>query len=410
MTDLIRNLQKKVEHLLVHFPAVVILGARQVGKTELAKMIGPDWQYVDLENPLDLERINRDPVFFFQQYPDNVIIDEAQAFSDLFAVLRGVIDKDRHKKGRFILTGSSSPDILHHVSESLAGRVAIVELGTLKANEVYQTELSPLYKLFEEKLHRDHLPHGQAPLSLAMMQQHWLIGGYPEPVLANNPLFYHEWMDNYRKTYLSRDIAALFPRLNKISYNRFLQMLSQLSGTIVNKCDVARAVEVSEGSIREYLTIAEGTYLWRALPSFEKFIEKTVIKMPKGYIRDSGLLHYLLKITTLDDLYGHPQASHSFEGFVVDEIIKGLHATKATNWQANYYRTKNKAEIDLILEGNFGVLPVEIKMGVRIDRRRLLTLDKFVQEHDLPFGILLNQSEKTEWLTPRIMQLPVGWL
>lgn len=411
MNGIKRNLYPKLAELLHQFPTVAILGARQVGKTVLAKSLGKKWLYFDLEKPSDFDRIHFDPEFFFRQHPNQVILDEAQEYPELFPVLRGVIDEQRQKKGRFILTGSSSPDILHHISESLAGRLAIVELGTLKANEYYQKPLSAFYKLFTKGLNKKNIPSGAPPISLEKLQMIWLYGGYPEPLLnIKRKNFYSLWMENYRATYLNRDIAVLFPRLNHIAYRRFLSMLSQLSGTILNRSDCARAVEVNEKTIREYLLIAEGTYLWRELPSFERAIEKSVIKMPKGYLRDTGLLHYLLGINTLDKLYSHPQVGASFEGFVVEELIKGLGATYVTNWQSYYYRTRNKAEIDLILEGPFGILPIEIKLGRTVDRKKLTVLRDFVKQNQLPFGMVINQSDDVLWLTEEIVQVPAGWL
>lgn len=407
---LTRNLQNKLDKLLQQFPIVAILGARQVGKTTLARQIAPHWHYMDLENPEEAEFIKRDPSFFFQQFSQDVIIDEAQTIPELFPVLRGVIDQKRSLKGRFILTGSSSPDLLENISESLAGRIATVELGTLKANEVYQQPLSEFYQLFSEKLKSDNLPQQSPALTLEQMQRIWLRGGYPEPILSLDNHFYNEWMDNYRDTYINRDLAKYFPRLNKTAYQRFLRMLSQLSGSQLNKRMIAGAVEVSEKTISEYINIASGTYLWRSLESYEKNITKAIVKMPKGYLRDSGLLHYLLKIQDKDDLYHHPHVGHSFEGFVIEEICKGLEATFVTNWQVNYYRTRNQAEIDLIIEGPFGVLPIEIKQGVQIPRRSLLALSQFIEEHQLPFGLVINQSTNPMWLTPKIYQLPVTWL
>ncbi|MBV8803246.1 MAG: AAA family ATPase, partial [Gammaproteobacteria bacterium] len=173
-----RNLYPKVKNLLNQFPIVAILGARQVGKTTLAKQVAPDWRYFDLEKPDDFELIQRDPVFFFQQFAEHLIIDEAQIFPELFSVLRGVVDNQRHIKGRFILTGSSSPDILTGISESLAGRIAIVELGTLKANEIYQQPLSEFYQLFQDKITIKQLPQSDAPLTSTQIQKVWLRGGY----------------------------------------------------------------------------------------------------------------------------------------------------------------------------------------------------------------------------------------
>ena len=132
--------------------------------------------------------------------------------------------------------------------------------------------------------------------------------------------------------------------------------------------------------------------------------------MPKGFLRDTGLLHYLLRIDNLEELYQHPIVGHSFESFIIEEIIKGLQSTLITNWQAYYYRTRAGAGIELILDGPFGILPIEIKYGVSIKLRQLTALRQFIHEHNLPFGILVNQAENIEWLTPDIVQIPAGWL
>lgn len=413
MTDKNRNAIPHLEYLLKNFPAIALIGPRQAGKTTLAKQIAPTWEYFDLENPADYELIAHDPSFFFSNHSRNLIIDEAQLMPALFNILRGVIDQHRKEKGRFILTGSSSPDLLAHVSESLAGRIATLELGTLKANEFYQTPLSPLYEVFETKATLqsiDELNKHKQPLQNNQMAQHWLLGGYPEPVLANDRKFYDQWMADYRLNYVNRDIGRLFPKLNKIAYQRFLSILSKLSGTIVNKSQLARDIEVDEKTVREYLSIAEGTFLWRMLQSYQNNVTKSLVKMPKGYIRDSGLLNYLLRIHDLNELYSYPQVGNLFEAFVIEEIIKGLEAKGIVNWQAYYYRTRNGAEIDLILEGFFGTIPIEIKHGSTPQMKHLTTLREFVKEHNLPFGILINQSERLTWLCKEIVQIPVGWI
>ena len=271
MRGIKRNLEAKLFHLLEQFPAVVILGARQVGKTTLCREMFPNWGYYDLENPNDFERIQHDPTFFFQQHSHSIILDEAQILPLLFSTLRGVIDQDRARKGRFLITGSSSPELLNHISESLAGRVAIVELGTLKANEYYNNSLSSFYDLFRDKINKRNLVEGPAPLSNKNMQMIWLRGGYPEPVLTAGNDFFNQWMENYRNTYINRDVARLFPRLNKLAFQRFLTILSKLSGTLINKSDVGRTIEISESSVREYLSIIEGTFIWRSLSSYKKY-------------------------------------------------------------------------------------------------------------------------------------------
>lgn len=393
------------------FPAVVILGARQCGKTTLAKALRPDWLYMDLEKPSDFNRIDLDPEFFLQQNPEHIIFDEAQLSPTLFEILRGSIDNDRNKTGRFIITGSSSPELLTHISETLAGRIATIELGTLKANEIFDKPLSPFYQLFENSLSTtffDHLP--PATLSSKHIQQAWYQGGYPEPVLKKSKTFYLQWMENYENTYIYRDIARLYPRLNKVAYQRFLTMLCNLSGTILNKSDIGRALEVSEKSIREFLTIADGTFLWRQLSSYEKSTTKSLIKMPKGHIRDTGLLHTLLRITNEQQLYRNPIVGRSFEGFVIEELIKGLQSLLVTHWQPFYYRTRSGTEIDLILEGPFGTLPIEIKYGTKVTPNQFKSLENFVIDNQLPFGLVINQADKPYWLNRHVFQLPAHYL
>ncbi|MCB1214800.1 MAG: AAA family ATPase [Deltaproteobacteria bacterium] len=179
MTELKRNLFSQLKDYLKYFPVVAIIGARQVGKTELAKSLGPKWSYFDLENPLDFDRISRDPVFFFKEHPDYLILDEAQEYPELFRVLRGVVDEKRQVKGRFLLTGSSSPHLFSKLSESLAGRMGILELGTLKANEFYQKPLSDFYQIFsQKKVERDFLSQLKPQLGHEELKNFWLRGGY----------------------------------------------------------------------------------------------------------------------------------------------------------------------------------------------------------------------------------------
>ncbi len=410
---LLRNITSSAKDLLNNFPVLVIIGPRQAGKTTLAKCLAPDYAFFDLEKPSHYDQIATDPEFFFAQHPHAVILDEAQELPILFNILRSVIDENRHQYGRFIVTGSSSMELLSSVSETLAGRAAIIELGTLKANEYWQKPLSPFYDLFKGPLTKESLILGTTPpLSLKQIQHCWLRGGYPEPTLRwkNEQHYYAIWMTNYQSTYLNRDIARLFPKLNRTNYRRFLAMLSKLSGSILNKSDLARALEVSEPTISHYLDIAHGTFIWRQLPSFENNVTKSIVKMPKGYIRDSGLLHQLLHINTLENLYGDVIVGRSFESFVIEEILNGLQDCNIANTQYYYYRTRGGAEIDLILTGNFGVLPIEIKLGNTVMRKKLMALEKFIEEHHTPFGIVINQSEEIKWLTPNIIQIPVGWV
>ena len=404
-----RNITSYLVDMMEKFPALAIIGARQVGKTTLAKTVGHDFTYVDLEKPSDYDRVTRDPEFFLKQTPSNIIFDEAQLYPELFAVLRGVIDEQRDKKGRFIITGSSSTELLQNVSESLAGRIAIIELGTLKANELFHEPLSDFYHQFKQSLSPDTFKIESRPRSFDHIQEAWFKGGYPEPCGRHDDSYYQEWMTNYETTYVNRDIARLFPKLDKVAFRRFITMLGELSSKTLNKSDIGRSISVTEPTVSDYIDIANGTFIWRSMPSFEQNVTKRIVKMPRGHIRDTGLLHHLLRIGSLKQLQSSVVAGFSFEAFVIEEILKGLQDVRVQT-EAYYYRTHSGAEIDLVLKGNFGILPVEIKYGSTILSRQLRSMTEFIQAHRLPFGVLINQADRIEWLTKNIIQVPAGYL
>ena len=409
MTDVKRNIENKLNRLLDIFPVVMLVGARQTGKTTLSRKTRPEWKYFDLEKGSDYDFITRDYDFFFSEYPGHIIIDEAQEAPELFRQLRGVIDTKRSESGRFILTGSSSPDLLQQASDSLAGRIAIVEVGTLKMNEIQQQPLPEFYDLFENELVIESLNHlKKLTCPVDDVISFFLRGGYPEPVLATDDYVYNVWMENYYRTYINRDIKKLFPRLDAIRYRRFISMLSSLSGTIINKAQLGRSVDVSEVTIRDYLDIADKTFYWRTLPSYENSSSKSIVKMPKGIIRDSGINHYLTGIDSREKLLRSPQVGHNFESFIIEEIIKGIHATNVTRWDYFYFRTKNGAEIDLVLEGSFGLLPIEIKLGQQVTLRQLTALQQFIERNHLPFGLIINNSNEVRMLNEKIIQIPAG--
>lgn len=405
-----RNQTQSALRYLEHFPVLSLLGPRQAGKTTLAKQLGQGWKYFDLERATDYQLITNNPQAFFENYPEKIIIDEAQEYPQLLKILRGVIDANREQKGRFIITGSSSPLLNAQLSDSLAGRVGILNIRPLKANEYYATPLSKFYDIFNKIPTKANLNIGEQTLTNQQMRYCWLYGGYPEPLLKNDPSFYLDWMHNYFNTYINRDIARLFPRLDNRAYQRFISILSSLSGTIINKSDLARALEISEGSAREYLQIAELTYIWRNIHHDDHSMIKSIVKRPKGYICDSGLAHFLQRIDNMDKLLLAPQHGHSFESFVIEEIIKGIDASTSFNVNYNYYRTAKGSEIDLIIECAAGLIPIEIKMGSSVTKVQLQAMNKYMDENKLEFGLFINQSDRLFWLTDRILQVPIGFL
>ena len=408
--DKIRYLAVKINKLLTMFPVVALIGARQCGKSTLVKLLRPDWKYYDLESPDDYQLISSDTVTFFAMETNGVIIDEAQQFPEIFAVLRGVIDNDRKKKGRFLLTGSSSPDIVKGITESLAGRIAMVEMWPFKQGEFYEKEVSDLYNMMAcETVQPKDFLQLQPLFSIDQTMHIWLKGGFPEPLIESeqNREYYKQWVDNYITNYLGRDIRGLFPRLNIHNFRRFLILLAQFSGHQLNMSDMARALEVSVSTVKDYLDIIHQTFIWRNLQPYTGNLQKKVQKAKKGFFRDQGLLHYFMRIKDVKQLLLHPVAGFSFESFVIEEVIRGLQTTMSTQLDFTYYRTIDKSEVDLVVEGDFGVVPVEIKLNSTVKRKSLRGLQNFIGDMKANYGIVINTGKRVELITDKIIQIPV---
>ncbi len=407
MTGKARFLEAKIRRLMALFPAVAVIGARQCGKSTLAQRLYPDWKYYDLERPDDYQLITSDPLGFFSRQSEKTVIDEAQRFPRLFGILRGVIDRERSANGRFLLTGSSSPEIVQGLSESLAGRIATVELWPFKAAELDERPLPDIYeKLIDPRASIESLADCRYKIALDKMYRHWLMGGYPEPRIKGEREEIGLWMDAYFGDYVNRDVRQLFPRINAHSFQNLIRSLAFHSGTILNRSSVGRALGISSVTVNEYLEILHNTFLWRTLRSYTGNPLKRVQKMPRGFFRDSGILHHLLKVRDLDTLLVHPSAGASFESFVVEEIIRGLQCTMQSGVDFHYYRTKDRSEIDLIVEGPFGLLPIEVELGHTVRRASLKALRTFLKDTGARFGILVNNSEKIELVADDVVQIP----
>ena len=398
-----------LQELLGLFPCVALLGVRQCGKTTLLRELPPDWRRFDMEKLADHEAIARDPDLFLRLNQRQVAIDESQLLPSLFPALRVAIDSDREARGRFVITGSSSPELLAAIAESLAGRVAIIDMGPFSLAEAYELPPSPVLAMLAGRAAANDLANVPARLSLGQVTDYWLHGGYPEPWIKNSQRFRKLWLQNYLETYLDRDLPRLFPGLDRQKFRLFVQMLAQLSGSIINYSDVARALGVSQPTARDYFHIAHGSFIWRHLPAYEKNAAKRVVKHPKGYLRDSGLLHFLLHLQDRDDLMAHPRMGASWEGMVIENLVRGL-AAAGVDFNAFHYRSGGGAEIDLVLEGEFGLLPVEIKHTQHVDARSLRALRDFVAERGCRYGIVINNDERPRLLDDKLIGIPLAAL
>ncbi len=339
-----RRVLQSVLERLDQFPAVALLGPRQVGKTTLAEAVSAERGgiYLDLETQSDRERLS-DPVDYLSGHEDKlVILDEVQAMPELFRELRGLIDRGRSRgkrAGRFLVLGSASMDLLRQSSESLAGRLAYVELQPLDVLEIPPDD-------------RENL---------------WLRGGFPDSFLAGDDAASALWRGSFIKTYLERDIPQLGPRIPAETLRRFWTMLAHTQGQLLNAAHLARALAVDGKTIARYLDLMVDLLLVRRLPPYHANVRKRLVKSPKVYVRDSGLVHTLLGLDHREAVLGHPVAGGSWEGFVVENILRS--APERT--LASFYRTAAGAEIDLLLEmPDRGLWAIEIKRGLapRLER------------------------------------------
>jgi uncharacterized protein len=319
-----RELRQKVESMLRLQPAVALLGPRQVGKTTLAHEIAADRPslYLDLENPLDQAKLT-DPLSFFAAYPDLfIVLDEIHRAPGLFQPLRGIIDKGRRQgkeAGRFLILGSASLDLLKQSSETLAGRIGYVELGPFSAAEISQAAQD-----------QDRL---------------WLRGGFPKSYLALDEPASLSWRQDFILSYLERDIAQLGPRIPAETLRRFWTMLAHTQGQPFNAARIGGALGVSGVTASRYLDLMVDLLLVRRLSSWVSNVGKRLVRSPKIYIRDCGIVHALLNIGTLDTLLGHPVAGGSWEGLVIENLLNHL----PFGADAGFYRTAGGAEVDLVL-------------------------------------------------------------
>lgn len=395
---------------LRYFPCVAIIGPRQCGKTTFLKELPHGWKIFDLEKSSDFEVISRDPELFLRLNLRHIALDEAQILPELFPALRVAIDQHRSEKGRFVITGSSSPNLLRSISESLAGRIGIIEMAPFSSAEAYGLSPSPLFACLVERHPVKTLRSVLKPRhTLQQIHTYWLRGGYPEPWLRKSLRFHETWMDQYVQSYVQRDIARLFPGLNQNRFRLFIRLLAGLSGTILNYSEVARSLGVSVPTVRDYLEIAHGSFLWRNIPPYEKKALKRIVKHPRGYLRDTGVLHHLLRIDSRDSLLSHPQMGHSWESLVIEEVLRGL-AVQGVSFDYFYYRTSAGAEVDLVLEGSWGVIPIEIKYTQVIPTNQLRGIIEFIDERKCPFGLVINNDDQVRLYTEKLLGVPLAYL
>jgi predicted AAA+ superfamily ATPase len=312
-------MKEKLISKINNSPAVAILGARQCGKTTLAKNILSNFKsvYLDLQKKSDLNKL-KEPEIFFEKHRDELIcLDEIQLVPELFSYLRSEIDEYR-KNGRFLILGSASRDLIKQSGETLAGRISYTDLTPLLYNEV-KSEFG--------------------------WQEHLLRGGFPNSLLAADNIISYEWREDFIRTFLERDIPKLGFSIPVPIMDKLWRLLSHYHGQEINYSKIAGVIDASKQTVKKYISILEQTYMIRLLQPYEANLKKRLVKSPQVYIRDSGILHSLLGIEIFDDLLAHPSLGASWEGYAIENITAAH-----PGYKPYFIKTSNGAEVDLILE------------------------------------------------------------
>ena len=326
---------KEIVRRLRNFEVVAILGPRQIGKTTLARQVAEHYparcHHFDLEDPAALSRLAADANLALRTLKGLIIIDEVQRLPNLFPLLRVLSDR-RPRPARFLVLGSASPDLLRQSSESLAGRITYYELNGLGLDEVGNQRL----------------------------RRRWLRGGFPAAYLASSNRTCFEWLESFARTFVERDLAQLGVRTPGATLRRFWAMLAHRHGQSWNSSEFARSFGVADTTVRHYLDVLTDTLVVKQLPPWHANLKKRQVKAPKVYIRDSGLVHHLLGITSAGDLDVHPGRGSTWEGLVLELVMERL---RAAGREFYYWRTHTGAELDLLAVSGRERLGVEVKLS-----------------------------------------------
>jgi len=370
-----------LRRLLHQFPAVTILGPRQCGKTTFIGQELPNWNYLDLEKPSDAAPISADPEARLRQLDDRVIFDEAQRVPELFPVLRSVIDHQRSRKSRFVLLGSASPSLVREISESLAGRTAFLDLPPFRWDEVAERK---------------------NPKALAVL---WFRGGFPEAYLQPDDRARRDWLESYTRTFIERDLNVLGIDVSAPQMRKLWMMLAHCNGALWNASQLAASLGASYHTVNRYVDILEQTFLIRKLPPYFVNIGKRLVKSPKIYFRDTGLLHFFMGIHSSSVLNVHPARGASWEAFMIDQIVSAFHRV-APESQAYFWRTSMGTEVDLLLNVEARLVPIEIKLHSAPTSRDAEALHRCMKDLKLKHGFLIYPGKEAYSLGEGITALP----
>jgi len=408
-----RQLEGKLGRYVKQFPVVVLTGARQSGKSTLLRHLfnGGRWQYLSLDQRGILGRINSDPDLFVKDILANIIIDEAQKAPGLFHSIKWRIDEGL--KYKIILSGSANFQLLHKVTETLAGRAGVLELFPLSLGEKYRQK--PFLEMLLSCQDINTLAKridGRKVISNEKILQHILWGGYPKVFGYKQKELKLNWFENYRTTYIERDLRDVAQVADLGDFQRFYQMLAFQTGGILNLSAIANELGISVPTCKKYLQILEASYQYFLLRPYHVNIHKRLVKSPKVYIGDTGLCNYFMGNTSLNELLSSGKMGGIFENSVISEIKKqnGLLVKRCDLY---FWRTAHGSEVDLILEKEGKLIPAEIKSSINLSTssfRGMLDFMRLKLPKRIPFGLVFYRGDKAFRLAEKILAVPAGCL
>lgn len=408
-----RHLEEKIVKYVNQFPVIVVTGARQSGKSTLLNHLfkDKDWEYINFDQRGILERVKSDPDLFVKDISSNIIIDEAQKVPELFHSIKWRIDEGL--KYKIILSGSANFQLLHKVTETLAGRAGVLELFPLTLNEKYR--LKNILELFFSS--RDikkivNKINDYKTIEDEFLFSHILWGGYPKPLQYKNKEQKLNWFENYRTTYIERDLRDLTQVADISDFQRFYQILAFQVGNILNLSNISNDIGVTVPTCKKYLQILEASYQYFLLKPYHLNIHKRLIKSPKIYTWDTGLCNFFLGNNSIKQLKESGKFGNIFENCVISEIMK-QNSLLPYRCNTYFWRTSNGAEIDLIIERGLDLIPIEIKSNIKISDisiRGLIDFMKLKISKRILFGIVFYRGDKILRISDKILAIPVNYL